>query len=735
MLRSWGRSRPAMRLAAAVLVAAAATAATGPAADGAGPDAPRLATVTALTLIAQDHLSLPVGGSVTLTVAAPAGVDLSVYAAPGPPDTVTPASTVTPVSTSPVVAADVVVTAFPKVDTRFGARAALDSPIGDPVSSVILPATGLTHPAADQLALTVPTNAEVPAEGVLWLPAAGLYPVTVETRLAGRVTARAVTFVQREPGPADPRPASLAVALAVGTDVPVVLDANGKVQFDATTLAALTRLAEILETSQMPATVNIAPQLLAGLREANPALADRFAAVLANTTILSAPVLPLDPSAAAAAGQGQLYSDWLAAGEDLFGSAALPGTTLRAAAAVTTPLDEAGGEMLRGLGTRLLLLPPSTYDRLDGNIGAYTTTQLVRVQLRDERSFEAIVVDRPLGATLAAPSAQPFADAVFATAELLATRQEIIDRGADPRRNSVLLATDEIGLPDPARLAALTALIATTPELAVSSVSQLGASTDVQQVEGRDETVSLPVSVGAADITSRLALQTDLRAASSLTASMLVDGDPRPAQWQAELDLLPSSALDAGRAGEIATSLRNEMQTIRAAVHPPSNLAFTLTGRSGVVRLKLSNSAATALKVRIRLDAAAGKLSFADEQEKLLAANATTEVEVRIRARSNGRFPVYLTILAPADITAAAPIARARLTATVLGLTGLGNLFTGAALLMLATWWVHHVRSNRRRTAAAEALGRHPVSSSGNDPSLDDSGLSPDAATSTLDGS
>ena len=728
--------------------------------------------VAALQLVGQDHLSLPVDSAVTFTVLAPAGLDLAGFDVPAAPtvDQPTPAATAPPETTvaapgseaasppadpggstttapaaapaAPVV--DVVVSAYARVTNRLDAAAAVDAPFGDPVSSVTVAAGQVSRRGVDQLVVPVTTNATQPVDGVLWLPATGLYPVTVETRRDGEVTGRVVTFVQRQPAPGEVQPASLAVALAVGTDVPVVLDSAGKVQFDAPTLAELTTLVEILETSRMPATVHVAPQLLAGLREADPALADRFAAVLGNTTIISAPVLPLDPSAAAASGQGQLYSDWLAAGEDLFGNADLPGTTLRAAMAVTSPLDEAGGELLRGLGTRLLLLPAATYDTLDGTIRGYTTTQLVRVRLDDDRSFDAAVVDRRIATRLDQPSTQPFAEAVYATADLLAARQEIIARRADPRRNSVLLATDRIGLPDPATLAPITTLIASTPELAVSSVSQLSASTDVQEANGEEVTVRLPATVDAPDLGPRLALQSELRNAATQTASMLVDGDPRPARWQADLDLLPTQALDDDRAAAIAASLRSQIAAIRSAVQPPSNLDFTLTGRTGVVRLKFFNSAPTPLKIRIRLDAAAGKLAYADEQERTLAANATTEVEVNIRARANGRFQVFLTVLAPADVNGANPIAQARLSATVLGLTGLGNLVTGAALLVLLTWWVRHIRISRRRKAEAAALDRHPVSageprSSGTDgpeladvPSLDNSGLSPDAAASTL---
>jgi hypothetical protein len=78
------------------------------------------------------------------------------------------------------------------------------------------------------------------------------------------------------------------------------------------------------------------------------------------------------------------------------------------------------------------------------------------------------------------------------------------------------------------------------------------------------------------------------------------------------------------------------------------------------------------------------------------------------------------------------------LTASVNALSGVGNLVTGAGLLVLLTWWVRHIRKNRRQRRAAEASLRHPATQNGDgadhpevDPD-DASGLSPDAATSTL---
>ena len=58
------------------------------------------------------------------------------------------------------------------------------------------------------------------------------------------------------------------------------------------------------------------------------------------------------------------------------------------------------------------------------------------------------------------------------------------------------------------------------------------------------------------------------------------------------------------------------------------------------------------------------------------------------------------------DVHLAPPVP---LTASVNALSGLGNLVTGAALLVLLTWWGRHVRTVRRRRRTAAAAERHPV--------------------------
>ena len=595
------------------------------------------------------------------------------------------------------------------LDTRARLGAVIDGKLPPTLHTVTVPTATVTRPSADELAVTVVIDGDGTTGTALGVEGPGIHPVRIALQLDGRTVGDVVTFVQQPDPTVTTTP--LAVAVAVGTDAAVHLDDDGAVVFDEATLAELARLADILETSAMPVTVHVAPALLAALRQSQPALADRFAAVLGSATILSAPRLPLDPSAAAAAEQAGLYTQWLAEGEDLFGSADLPGTTLRGATAVTTPLSEPGGELLRDLGTRLLLLPPSIYDDLDGSILSFTdSTQLVRVRLDDDRSFDAAVVDRAIGARLAHDSNQPFLDAVYDTTDLLAARQDILGRGLDPARRTVLVGTDRLGLPDPATLAALTGLVGANPLLAVSSVSQIGATTDTMTYDGGPLTVDLPPTTDAS-ITDRMAVRTDLAARGAQVQSMLQPDNPLPAQWQSELDRIPSPALTDGQVALIADDLSAQYAQIRAAVEQPKGLDFTMTGRTGTLRLKLRNNAAFPVSVRVRLTAASNKLTFPEETTWLLPPNATTELPFDISARSNGRFPVYLMLLAPSD-TGRVPNplhAQTRFTANVIALSGLGNLVTGAALLVLLTWWVHHIRSTRRRRAGEHARRRHPT--------------------------
>jgi hypothetical protein len=98
-------------------------------------------------------------------------------------------------------------------------------------------------------------------------------------------------------------------------------------------------------------------------------------------------------------------------------------------------------------------------------------------------------------------------------------------------------------------------------------------------------------------------------------------------------------------------------------------------------------------------------------------------------ALSNGTSSVFLRIFTPAPEPSPATqiVDDIILTARITTLTGLGQLVTGAALLVLCTWWIRHWRQSRRRRLTEAVAPRHPAASPARQPAL-----APDAAASRV---
>ncbi|MDO8361582.1 MAG: hypothetical protein Q7V88_01680 [Actinomycetota bacterium] len=666
-----------------------AVVASGPAASPAtGPAASRASAVAAarLVVVAQTF-NLEAAGTLQAVVRLPGGLRLAQF-----PDAI------------------MVVTAYSRLTARGEVAAALDGDMPRSIDSVDLPVAQLEQPAAEQLELSVPLEVDTRTAPALQLPRAGLYPVVVELVDQGEVRAEVVTFVHRLPTAEEDAEAPLSIAFAMSTSSPVVLDDAMGVAIDDATLAELTQLADLLEAAPqtVPVAVRVPSALLAALATqgaAGAALAQRLDTVLARHNLVSTPSLPLDPSAAAAAGEQALYTQWLRDGEDVLAEAvATP--SLRTLAFVDEPLSQAGGDLLRDLGARLLVLPHSIYDGLGGSLGWLTdSSQLVQIEVADGVTIDCVVIDRFASATLAKPTSNATLTAIYAVADLLAAREQMVDTGSDVRRHGITIAMPELQLPAVATFGAISTLIAGTPGLRPTTLDDIGVLADQLVVEEEELVVTLPPEVDG-DITPRTALAESLGLESLSTGSMLPGSDPRTGEWNELIDHLPTSALTDAQVADIAAELRAQWLAIRNSVAVPPGFSFNLTGRRTTVPIKLHNTSDITLTVRVRMSSS--KLLFPNGDITVeLPPDAYTDVPILIEARSNGRFPVTLEVFTPiGDAPLAAPVP---LTASVNALSGLGILITGALALVLLTWWVRHVRQNRRARAAGAAAGRHPV--------------------------
>ncbi len=114
---------------------------------------------------------------------------------------------------------------------------------------------------------------------------------------------------------------------------------------------------------------------------------------------------------------------------------------------------------------------------------------------------------------------------------------------------------------------------------------------------------------------------------------MLQPDNPLPAQWRAQLDLLPSPALSDAQVALVAADLSAQYARIRASVEPPRGLDFTMTGRTGTLRLKLRNNAAFPVSKCVRLGAASEQADRFPAGDHL---RAGTERDDRAEVRDQG---------------------------------------------------------------------------------------------------
>jgi hypothetical protein len=290
-------------------------------------------------------------------------------------------------------------------------------------------------------------------------------------------------------------------------------------------------------------------------------------------------------------------------------------------------------------------------------------------------------------------------------------------------------STPTFGIPD-ADVAALVEQFASAhPAFEVITTAEVPGRTDTMEVNGDPVVLELPTTAGP-DLTERAERVTGVRLATVDTGSMLPTGDPRPTQWNTDLDVALSTAFDDDTAEERIDLVVADIDGVRASVVPPEPFSFTLTGSTAELPIRIGNTSDTELQVIVR--PSGSKLVFPDgDQLVTLAPQATTEVVIDVEARARGKIPIAVELLTPAGAPLAGPVPG---TARLNALTGLGPLITGIALLVLASWWYSHFRRRRREQRADSAVasrdghpsrGRRRASTV---PAAPDELVSPDAA-------
>jgi uncharacterized membrane protein len=632
-----------------------------------------------------------------------------------PPTTTTTTTTTTPprganrrrrpaTAPAPGVDATIRVVLYRSIDDRGELTEVIAGEPPNQIDSIDLPVAGALQTQGGVTTLTVdaPTTTEPFATDALSMRLPGLYPVGVELRVDGRVVADHLTFVERLPVDDEPS-LPINVAVLATTPDPGPTPTSSELAAGRRDLEAI---AELASSAAGPVTVVIPPVLVADLPPDSD-LGTTLAEALRGDEVLPLPADQLDPSSAVAIDESEAFTRELREGEDILAAALPTAPTRRSAWVVTSPISAAAAAELRNLGFRLLVLDEETYAGLDGNIGGYQDPSLAtEVDVGDGFTLPAVVVS-PSGrlldpAYLQSVGLAPTDAAVQLLAEVLMIRHEL---GTNVRR-SLVLAPPAFGVPDADVVAAFTSLVASVPGLELASLSALPGATDTMVVDNEPVALTLPDVAGPEleDRARRIALT---RLSAESAASMMID-DARASAWRAELDTLLSTGLDDEAVDAALERISSQANDVRASVSGPAPFTFTLTGRQSVLRLNIRNDAAEPRVVVVR--ARSPKLAFPDgDTEVELAPSTNTEVELRVEARSNGTSSVEVELLTPSlEQTVDGPVV---LTARVNALTGLGQVITGGAVLVLVSWWFGHFRRARRKRLnhAAQRRDAAPV--------------------------
>ena len=588
-----------------------------------------------------------------------------------------------------------------RVNTRADLEAALKGNLPDELDRLRLSVNDVPRNNAGRLVVTVPTASNTSQPDDLLFGTSGVYPVTIELRMGERIVDSTTTFVHRldiddanEAGVEGP----LRVMNVAMLSAEPALAPTGESVLSTDFAAQLVDLAEAHATAERAITTGAFVSLQGDQSAAAGSAA--FGAIreqLAQHTVTGAPNVPLNPSAMAQAGLGEIFASQLRAGEDAVASV-VGSTPNRGVMVLNDRLTSAGAVLLRDVGVRSAILTPGAADS-SGFRGRLDSALTYRARTSDGSTILLQGIDALYASVLGDTAKTPLERAAAIGAGLVLQRDSLLGMAKDLSLVAVALGSTDARPAEPDVLRQLFRFVGTSPVLTV-----LGAPRPAETETTGDV---LELSIGAdTSLTQAQNLVDQLTPRINNTLSMLRDDDPRRTLWPAMLTVLLSSRTEPARAMNFADTLRSSTRAVLESLRLPTAANFTLSSRKSELRLQVRNTSDTPLRAVVRFRSA--KLKFGNARQVLeIPARASAEVVVDVEARSNGRFPVSVQLLTPrGDLALGEPLT---ITANVSALAGLGQVFTATALLILLTWWAHNWRSKRRRAIEeAVAVADHP---------------------------
>jgi hypothetical protein len=551
------------------------------------------------------------------------------------------------------------------------------------------------------------------ANGGLPLSAEGVYPVEVIAQDATAApVASLVTHLITGPGEGDDAP-PLGVAVVAQVGAPPALQPDGAVVLPPGDVADMAGVvAGLAAAPDVPVNVAARPEtidaLLASAAASDVELVNALRASVQGRTVLALPYVEVSPDSLEPAGL----------------------------------LDQLGLQMTRGvavLSDELGVTPVGTVAMSPPSLGrdglaALSFFGATRVVVASD---QVVPLDpSPISYSLAQPfvlsapedSAAP--DETSTSLEALATDPIVVERLAT--EGSPGLVTSRV-------LAELALLRLEQPSVARSVVLPLEASTPAGVVqllleglgEGRPfEPMTLagafdhaaPLLDAGGNVVDRpLAPSTPQRIRPSEGAAIQearadldtftgLVGAESPTLEPLDHHLLVSMAYglsDERRQGHVDT-VESTIDTVSGQVVAPETFTLTLAARDGTIPLTLGNASGMPLQVSIRLRSQ--KLEFPEgDSISLLLTEPSTRIDIPVRARTSGAFPLQIDVLTP---DGERRLAMSRYTVRSTAVSGVGLVLSIGAGAFLVLWWARHWHRTRR-SARLVAANAHPAAGAG----------------------
>jgi hypothetical protein len=583
-----------------------------------------------------------------------------------------------------------------RVRSRSELAATMDGELlGREITRLVAPIAALAPDADGLRTLSLSLD---PGAGGLPLPPEGVYPVAVRAvDAAGAEQAALVTHLIAPPSATDESP-PLAVAVVGHLGAPPALQPDGTTALAAADVERLAATAAALnDAAGVPATLAVSPETVDALAASGEPehveLLDDLRAAVVDRSVLRTPYVEVAADQLARVDLLDELRLQLEAGDAVLTQEL--GVTPAADGWLAAPdLAGPGLQALAAVGVRTVVVDDAQVEPLDPGLLSFSLAQPFALAPPDDdqpgrpepSGVTALAVDPVVEERLAADGS-PALVVSRVLSELAMVRLERpgiaralvvpIDDDLDPATTTLLLEALDAGAPfAPTTLAG--AVEATEP---------------VQDLAGNVAERALVPTPGEDPISAREAA--GLRAARRHLGTfdgLLGGGSPRVADLGRHLLLASATELDPDEREAQVEAVEAAIDEVADAVAAPERATVTLTARDGTIPLSLRNDAGVPLDVVVRLESA--KLEFPDgEVRTLTLTEETTRLDLAVRARASGSFPLDVEITTP---DGARQLATTRYTVQSTAISGVGLVLSVGAGLFLVAWWASHWRRTRR---------------------------------------